>query len=98
MPCSLLKISNTFLGGGAFGDVYKAQAYGIHLLDPRNKSQEARTKRKELCKIAKTGEYISHVEKDVAVKTVKGWRDLKKYLSILLLPTIEILRQNSKYQ
>lgn len=76
-PVNLLEISGDFLGRGNFGNVYEGKAYGIALLNPRDKSCQARNRRKKLRK-STTKKVIENKNEAqlatrVAIKTVKGW-------------------------
>ena len=63
------------LGCGAFGKVYKAEAFGIMILKSRDKSSYAKKQREKLnslstkMKLDNTTEYGTTT---VAVKTIKG--------------------------
>ena len=63
------------IGCGAFGKVYKANAYGIGLMNSRDKSTHAKKQRKQLNKTPNKTK-LAHCEESesriVAVKTTKG--------------------------
>ena len=63
------------IGCGAFGKVYKAKAYGIGLMNSRDKSTQAKKQRKEFTKARYKPNLALCDEKEsitVAVKTTKG--------------------------
>ena len=66
---------NELIGCGAFGKVYKAKAYGIGMMNSRDKSAQAKKQRKQLNK-AREKTKLLHCEETecltVAVKTTKG--------------------------
>ena len=78
-PFKLLSLYTTCLGEGNFGKVVKGQAYSIELLDPRTKSQQAKTKRNQLWKNSKKwsnqNHHVNTSSTVVAIKTVKGLRN-----------------------
>lgn len=78
-PFKLLGLYTTCLGEGNFGKVVKGQAYSIELLDPRTKSQQAKTKRNQLWKNSKKwsnqNHHVNTSSTVVAIKTVKGLRN-----------------------
>ena len=74
-PFKLLDLYTTCLGEGNFGKVVIGKAYNIELLDPRNKSQQAKIKRNQLWKSSKKRNIQTNASVSptyVAVKTVKG--------------------------
>jgi hypothetical protein len=71
------------IGCGAFGRVYKAKAYGIGLMNSRDKSTHAKKQRKQLNKTPnkmKLAQYEQNECMIVAVKTTKGNLPLQTYL------------------
>ena len=73
-PFMYLKFQE-LIGCGAFGKVYKAKAYGICLMNSRDKSTQAKKQRKQLNK-ARNKMKLAHYKENecmtVAVKTTKG--------------------------
>ena len=66
------------LGSGNFGEVWLAQAYQIKLLDPRNKSEEAKKQREKMKKSKKAKKEMDKEIREgrslelVAIKKIKG--------------------------
>lgn len=71
------------IGCGAFGKVYKAEAYGIGLMNSRDKSTQAKKQRRQLNK-AQSKTKLAHYEESccttVAVKTTKGNDEVMSFL------------------